>query len=50
MSPAPNPLLGNYGLPHFDRIQASDAQPAVDAVLAECELILVKIEQDPGTS
>lgn len=45
-----NPLLNNYGLPHFDRIQASDVQPAVDAVLAECEDILQKLEKNPGKS
>lgn len=43
-----NPLLGNYGLPHFDRIQASDAQAAVDAILAESEALLSKLEQNPG--
>ncbi len=43
-----NPLLGNYDLPHFDRIKATDAQAAVDAVLAECEGILAKIEANPG--
>jgi oligopeptidase A len=48
MSTVSNPLLGNYGLPHFDRIKASDAQPAVDAVLAECESLLTKLEQNPG--
>lgn len=45
-----NPLLQNYGLPHFDRIQASDVQPAVDAVLVECEAILQKLEKSPGNS
>ncbi|MES2743840.1 MAG: M3 family metallopeptidase [Bdellovibrionota bacterium] len=45
-----NPLLQNYGLPHFDRIQASDVQPAVDAVLAECESILQSLEKNPGTT
>lgn len=50
MSTVSNPLLGNYGLPHFDHINASDAQPAVDAVLAECETLLTKLEQNPGTT
>ena len=45
-----NPLLSNYGLPHFDRIQASNAQPAVDAVLVECEALLLKLEENPGTT
>jgi len=50
MSTVSSPLLGNYGLPHFDRIKASDALVAVDAVLLECEGILSKLEANPGAS
>src|SRR5690349_19887700 len=48
MSTVSNPLLGNYGLPHFDRIKAADAQSAVDEVLTECEGILAMLEANPG--
>ncbi|WP_141736176.1 M3 family metallopeptidase [Oligoflexus tunisiensis] len=42
-----NPLIGNSGLPHFDKIRPEHVRPAVDHVLQRCESLLQKLESDP---
>ncbi|MBF5007498.1 M3 family metallopeptidase [Diaphorobacter caeni] len=40
-----NPLLENYNLPPFDRIQPSDVGPAIDALIARANDALEKVTQ-----
>ncbi len=40
-----NPLLGNSGLPHFDRILPEHVGPAVDSILKTCEAVLANLEK-----
>ncbi len=44
MTQSDNPLIGNLGLPHFNKITPAHVKPAVDHVLAHCEKALQKLE------
>lgn len=45
-----NPLLGNYGLPAFDKIKPEHVVPAVRHVLAECEEQFEALEKKAPSS
>ncbi len=42
-----NPLIGNSGLPLFDKITPEHIRPAVEHVLQSCEELLQKLEKVP---
>ncbi|WLT38373.1 hypothetical protein NON20_23535 [Synechocystis sp. B12] len=41
-----NPLLQGRGLPAFDKIQATDVEPAVTTLVQELETQLTELEEE----
>lgn len=50
MTPSDNPLIGNLGLPHFEKISPVHVKAAVERVLALCEKSLQDLEARPEPS
>lgn len=50
MTLSDNPLIGNSGLPHFEKISPAHVKTAVEQVLAQCEKDLQALEANPKAS
>ncbi|HEY3533527.1 MAG TPA: hypothetical protein VGL43_10435, partial [Casimicrobiaceae bacterium] len=45
-----NPLLDFTGLPRFDRIEAADVAPAIDALLGKARAAVTRVASDTGAA